>query len=118
VLEKLLYMLPKESTFIFIFTRTSSGRIDHLIHLATKLRSLGHQVYVVTPIVTTYDITRDLPQSLHGVYRAKQLLILREDLEGVIKLRQTGVRVISMTPLHVAQKIVQLIESTTPVHSS
>jgi hypothetical protein len=72
---------------------------------------------LLPPIVTTYDITRDLPKSLHGVYRAKQLLILREDLEGIIKLRQTGVRVISMTPLHVAQKIVQLIESTAPVHS-
>ncbi len=113
LVERFLTILPRERAFVFIFTRTGSGMWQYLLDIALKLKALGHAVYIAMPVITAYDIPRDLPESLYRIYRAKQLLLLREDLEGIVKLRELGVRVIAMTPLHVAQRIIQLIESAT-----
>jgi len=113
VLRRLLHILPRERLFIFIFTRTSNNRLQSLIEVALRLSSLRHLVYIVVPIITAYDIPRDFPRSLYSVYRAKQLVLLREDLEGIVKLREAGVRVIALKPVHVAQRIIQLVESAT-----
>jgi len=117
LLHRLLLILPRERIFIFIFTRSSRYKLQYLLEIALKLSSLGHLVYIVVPVITAYDIPRDLPKSLYKVYRAKQLALLREDLEGIIKLREAGVRIIAMKPTHVAQKIIQLVESASLTYS-
>jgi uncharacterized protein (DUF58 family) len=111
VLKELISILPRERAFVFIFTRPGAKRWEGLLNLSLKLQSMGHGVCVVTPIITAYDLTPEMPSKLYSVYRAKQLSILREDLDGLLKLREAGINVISMTPQLVAQRIVQLIEA-------
>ena len=112
VLFKTLPLLPREHTFIFIFTKTALGT-EQLLDFATKLSALGHRVYVVAPLVTTYDVSQSLPQKLIEIYRARQLEIASEELKGVNMLRSRGVRVIAVSPQLAAQRIVQAIELTT-----
>jgi hypothetical protein len=108
-LANMIPSLPRERTFIFIFTKTTPNT-EQLLDLATKLSTLGHRVYIVAPLTATYDISHRLPQKLTEVYRAKQLEVATEELKGVELLRKAGMKVIAVSPQLVAQRIVQAIE--------
>jgi uncharacterized protein (DUF58 family) len=108
-LLKILPILPRERTFILIFTKTSPNT-EQLINISTKLSSLGHRIYVVVPLIVTYDVSKKLPQKLVEIYRAKQLEIASEELKGIEILKKVGVKVIAVNPQLVAQRIIQEIE--------
>jgi len=110
-LLKILPILPRERTFIFIFTKTTPST-EQLLNITTKLSSLGHRIYIVAPLTITYDVSQKLPQKLVEIYRAKQLEIASEELKGIEILRKTGIRVIAVSPELVAQRIIREIEST------
>ena len=108
-LNSVLPVLPRESSFIFIFTRLAKA--EELAEFVTRLRLLRHKVFVVVPMIATYDIASTLPRKLVEVYRAKQLQIVEEELKAMEMLRTRGVDVVALDPSILPQRLVQIIEA-------
>jgi uncharacterized protein (DUF58 family) len=113
-LEELYTHLPRERTAVFLFTRpTSTAREGTLVRWFRVLESRGHVAYLITPVITSYELA-DLPPWAQKIYRVKLFEATSVDIERVSKLRKLGVRTVAVGPADLPQRIVSIVESLTP----
>ncbi len=106
--------LPRERTTILLFTRpTGIVEEDVLVRWLKNLESLGHVAYLITPIITSYELA-DLPTWAQKFYRVKLFEDTSADLGRISKLRKLGIRVVAVGPADLPQRIVGIVESLTP----
>lgn len=110
IVQRVVLFLPRERTTIFVFTRPSEeGREDLILRLHELLRDRGHKLFVVTPIVVSYELA-DVPRWSRTAYAVKLYEFLKKDLDSLDRLRKHGVRTIAVSPTHVPQRVVRAVE--------
>jgi len=106
--------LPRERTAVFLFTRpVSTIREDAVVRWFRALESSGHVAYLITPVVTSYELA-DLPPWAQKLYRVKLFESTSLDLERVSRLRKLGIRTVAVGPADLPQRIVGIVESLAP----
>jgi len=108
--RKTISILPRERSIIFIFT-TSGGEIyrETLAKYVNILREMMHEIYIVIPITTTYEI-KGLPEWGQAIFRIKTYEAMKKELEFAENLRKRYINIIATGPQHIPQIIVSLIE--------
>lgn len=110
VSDRVLTLVPRERTLVFLFTRPSGGgREDQLFRISDSLKSRGHEFFLVTPVVLSYD-TSDMPPLAQKLYQLKLYEVLRDDLTSLAKLRARGIKVVAIDPTYVPQRVVRIVE--------
>ncbi|MEM4465053.1 MAG: hypothetical protein QXJ95_05775, partial [Ignisphaera sp.] len=104
-------MLPREKSMVFFLATNPDQRYKQtLSEIARKLVSLGHEVYVVLPLVTTFEI-RGMPEWAQAIYRVKTFDLVKNYLDYARELRKSGVKTIVAGAQHVPQVIVSMLEA-------
>ncbi|MEM4007144.1 MAG: hypothetical protein QXT92_05730 [Nitrososphaerota archaeon] len=104
-------MLPREKSMVFFLATNPDQLYKHtLSEIARKLMFLGHEVYVVLPLVTTFEI-RGMPEWAQAVYRVKTFDLVKSYLDYARELRKSGVKTIVAGAQHVPQVIVSMLEA-------
>ncbi|MEM4815851.1 MAG: hypothetical protein QXR23_08955, partial [Ignisphaera sp.] len=94
----------------FLATNPDQRYKQTLSETARKLVSLGHEVYVVLPLVTTFEI-RGMPEWAQAIYRVKTFDLVKNYLDYARELRKSGVKTIVAGAQHVPQVIVSMLEA-------
>lgn len=108
--RKTISMLPRERSIIFIFT-TSGGKTyrEILAKYVNILREMMHEIYIVIPITTIYEI-KGLPEWGQAIFRIKTYEAMKREIEFANSLKHMGIDVIAAGPQHIPQLIVSMIE--------
>jgi len=108
--RKIISMLPRERSIIFIFT-TSGGKTyrEALAKYVNILREMMHEIYIVIPITTIYEI-KGLPEWGQAIFRIKTYEAMKREIEFANSLKHMGINVIAAGPQHIPQLIVSMIE--------
>ncbi|MEM2004823.1 MAG: DUF58 domain-containing protein [Zestosphaera sp.] len=109
--KQVVSMLPREKSLVFFLATNPDQQYGQtLSDTARKLVPLGHEVYVVLPLVTTFEI-RGMPEWAQAAYRVKTFDLVKSYLEYARELRKRGVKTIVAGAQHVPQVIVSMLEA-------
>jgi uncharacterized protein (DUF58 family) len=106
----LLRTLRRERNIVIIITVIDSQKyLEALIKISKELIGLRNIVYIVDPIITSYDMV-GLPVWARGLYTLKTYGILRNQLNYSRILNKEGVNTVLVSSLDAPFKIARLIE--------
>ncbi|MEM4519713.1 MAG: DUF58 domain-containing protein [Sulfolobales archaeon] len=110
-LKHVVSMLPREKSMVFFLTTNPDQQYGQtLSDTAKKLVSLGHEVYVVLPLITTFEI-RGMSEWAQAIYRVKTFDLVKNYIDYAKTLRKLGVKTIVTGAQHVPQVIVSMLEA-------
>jgi hypothetical protein len=106
----LLMSLRRERNIVIIVTVVDSQEYyETLVKVARDLAGLKNIVYVVNPVITSYDMI-GIPVWARGLYSLKTHELLTKQLSYSKLLRKSGVNTVVVTSLDAPLKIAALIE--------
>ncbi|AFK51104.1 hypothetical protein TCELL_0680 [Thermogladius calderae 1633] len=106
----LLMSLKRERNIIIIATVVDSQEYyETLVKVVKELAGLKNIVYVVNPVITSYDMI-GIPMWARGLYSLKTHELLTKQLNYSKLLRKSGVNTVVVTSLDAPMKIATLIE--------
>ncbi|MEM1645309.1 MAG: DUF58 domain-containing protein [Ignisphaera sp.] len=109
--KHIVSMLPRERSLIFFLAPNPSHQYKQILStIAKKLVALGHEIYIVLPLITTFEI-KGMPVWAQSIYRVKTFNIVKEHIEYAKILRKLGIKTIVAGAQQVPQMIVSLLEA-------
>lgn len=103
-------ILPRDRSVVFLFTHITRSMLRVLIEWNSLLRSRGHVLYIINPLITSYESRGDLPDWAARIYEVKLMKTLREDVDALTEARLNGLLVIAVTPSMIPQRVIDAVE--------
>jgi len=103
-------VLPRDRSIVFLFTHIDDEVLDEIAKWNAVYQEKGHVLYVIHPLITTYERDVDMSEWAASIYRIKLVDTLRKDLETVSRARRMGIRIIAVTPGLIPQRVVDTVD--------
>ena len=120
VVKKAMNALPKRAKTLFLIFTTldpnayPSGFLDYeinkLLHVSRRLKSLHHDVVIVSPLPELYEL-KEMRGIEAGLYIASTIEGIKAARSYATQLRKTGIEVIQVGPSTLMSRLIKFVEN-------